>query len=195
MNDTITIGLAGAPERFQINGIWLYPSNDIARWRAMLQEAQIKMGGVSTGLGFWGSPGWVVGGALVLGALETHLSNKQAKEGVEILQKAAKLLEDIRSAGQVFQVGKIQNGNLPLPELWQARAVGETRHDLRAMGFIERGKFIAQHKLTKQQLSTGVVAIQNTQIYSLLGEDFIGAVANDRPFSFRWSAVSYFSAA
>jgi len=72
---------------FSIEQIKLFDANEVARIFALKQNAQSLLGGVSTGIGFWGSPGWVVGGALALGFLEGLLSQSAAKKGARMLPR------------------------------------------------------------------------------------------------------------
>lgn len=53
--------------------IRLYKAIDVGRAAAMHSKAQGKVGGASTGVGFWGSPTSALGGALVLGTIEQAL--------------------------------------------------------------------------------------------------------------------------
>jgi len=66
-----------------VSEVKMYHVKAVAKLRGILAAAQEKLGGVQTGLGFIGSPGWVIGGAVVLGAIEQALSSANAKIGVK----------------------------------------------------------------------------------------------------------------
>lgn len=101
--------------------IKMYHARAVAKWRGMMAAAQEKMGGVSSGIGFIGSPGWVVTGSLVLGALESAISNSNAKIGIKLLGEANVLLEEMHGRSVFIPVSSVVNIDRPQPEIWQAR--------------------------------------------------------------------------
>ena len=78
-------------DRHRIEKVMLYEAKAVSELQSLRQQASKLFAGVSTGLGFWGSPGWVIGGALVLGALESLASRSNAKKGYEILVQVENL--------------------------------------------------------------------------------------------------------
>ena len=104
----------------QVTEVRMYHAKAVAAWRGMMAAAQEKMGGVSTGIGFIGSPEWVVGGSLVLGALESALSNSNAKIGIKLLGEANAFLEEMHARSVFIPVADIKNIDRPQPEMWNA---------------------------------------------------------------------------
>lgn len=98
----------------------MYHAKAVAAWRGMMAAAQEKMGGVSTGIGFIGSPELVVTGALVLGALERAVSNANAKLGIKLLGEANAFLEEMHERSIFVPVSDIKCIDRPQPEMWQA---------------------------------------------------------------------------
>jgi hypothetical protein len=58
-----------------VEEVLLYDVNKVAEINSLKARAGNELQGFTTGLGFWGSPGWVIGGALALGAVEGMISN------------------------------------------------------------------------------------------------------------------------
>lgn len=99
-------------------GLTLYPGPEVAEWRAMLAQAQQELGGSSSSIGLFGSPGWVLGGAMVLGALESVLNSAKAQEGVRTLGRANEALKHLRERGETFPFNQLRNLSTPNPSAW-----------------------------------------------------------------------------
>lgn len=108
----------------EVSHVMLYHEPTIKRVRALQAEAHKKLGGVSTGLGFWGSPGWVLGGALALGLLESAASAKMAEQGLRQLEEVEELIQTVRDTGCFIPVGSIRKIDYPIPSLWIAEDSG-----------------------------------------------------------------------
>lgn len=104
-----------------VTEIRMYHAKAVAAWRGQMATVQEKMGGVSSGIGFIGSPAYVVTGALVLGALEKAVSNANAKVGIKLLGEANAFLEEMHDRSVYFPIGEITNIDRPQPESWQAK--------------------------------------------------------------------------
>lgn len=113
-----------AHSNLQVSDIKMFHAKAVAQWRGLMAAAQEKLGGVQTGLGFIGSPGWVATGALVLGALESALSSASAKAGVKLLGEANGLLDEIHHRGVFIPVADITGIDRPQPETWRAKQGG-----------------------------------------------------------------------
>ena len=107
----------------------LFDGPTVKRAQELQREAQSNLGGVSTGLGFWGSPGWVLGGALTLGLLESAASGIAAEQGLRQLQEADAILGKVREGGRFVPVACIENVHYPSPASWRSLAV-EPEQDL-----------------------------------------------------------------
>jgi hypothetical protein len=108
---------------YQISHVMLYHGPTIKRARELQTEAHKNFGGVSTGLGFWGSPGWVLGGALALGLLESAASESAAQRGFQQLHEVEEIMHKTREQGQFVAVACIENLHYPTPALWRSVAV------------------------------------------------------------------------
>lgn len=102
----------------------MFHAKAVAKWRGMIATAQEKLGGVQSGIGFLGSPGWVVTGSLVLGAIEGALSSASAKVGLKLLGEASEFLAEVHSRGVFVPVSELRGLDTPNPEAWTAFVEG-----------------------------------------------------------------------
>jgi hypothetical protein len=79
-----TLTLASG-EVLELRQVMLYPAEAVLEIAALRAQALKSFGGVSTGIGFWGSPSWALGGAAALGLLEGVVSAAMKNQGAELL--------------------------------------------------------------------------------------------------------------
>src|SRR5258707_3807369 len=97
--------LLSSGQTLKVRGIELFPAEELAKVAGLRGDAAQKLGGVSTGLGFIGSPGWVIGASAALGFLEAALSDGAKKSGLRLLSQAEGLSDAVRSQGRLFEIG------------------------------------------------------------------------------------------
>lgn len=117
---TAVLELETSTRIMQVIEIKMYHAKAVAMWRGMMAAAQERMGGVSSGIGFIGSPGFVIAGSLVLGALESAISNSNAKAGFKLLGEANAFLEKMHDRSVFVPVSDVANIGRPQVEMWQA---------------------------------------------------------------------------
>jgi hypothetical protein len=178
-------------ETINVRKVMLFNSETVDKISALKMQAQKNLGGVSTGIGFWGSPTWVIEGALVLGAIESMLSNSAARTGVQQLSQARILYLKQMTEGKFFDVIEVNNFNLPQPSLWSA--IGQETVDcskLSSLGFIgsELDKFLHRHNKSRRNLSAdGLLTIEETFIHN--GDEFVTFETDVGIVNVRWSQV------
>ena len=118
----LTFG-GGGPVTF--TSLWLYPASGVAEWRQILATAHQQLGGVSSGLGFFGSPEWVFGAAAAAAVLEGIASSVKVQDGKRSLRTAETKFQDLRRSRRLFPVGKVLNLDLPQPAAWVSKHEGE----------------------------------------------------------------------
>jgi hypothetical protein len=160
----LQIGLSSGREML-VNKVRLFPKEKLAKAMSLRAQGIQRLGGVSTGLGFLGSPGWVIGGTLVVGAIESWLSDKSQKEGVEMLAQAEALALEARNSGAMIDVGNVMNIGRPVLRDWLANVVEEEKDK---WGFVSRTE----------------------GTYVLDDEPFIEVMTEDGGEFVRWSDVS-----
>ena len=107
----------------------LYPKDIILHAQEVAAKAKAKAGGFSTGLGFWGSPTWVIGGSLALGALEAAVSGTMATGAVDLLKEFERLHTQARKLRKSIPVSKITNVELITPFSWTAYSQTDLIHN------------------------------------------------------------------
>ncbi|WP_010184800.1 hypothetical protein [Sphingomonas sp. PAMC 26605] len=105
--------------------IKMFHAKAVAAWRGMVAAGQEKLGGVHSGLGMIGSPGWVITGSLVLGAIEGALSSANSKVGLKMLGEAGTFMTEIQERGVFIPVGQISGLRSPQPDAWYATHEGK----------------------------------------------------------------------
>lgn len=118
---TAVLELETSTRILQVTEIKMYHAKAVAKWRGMMAAAQEKMGGVSSGIGFIGSPEYVITGSLVLGALEAAISNANAKVGIKLLGEANRFLEEMHDRSVFIPVSSVANIDRSQPEMWQGK--------------------------------------------------------------------------
>jgi hypothetical protein len=174
-------------------GIHLYPGDEVAEWRAAMTTAQQQLAGVSSGVGFFGSPGWVIAGAVATAAIEGALSSKSAKEGVHSLARANKLLENLRLSGETYLFGKVSGLDNPSPTAWRAQGDGYAAIDMSKVPMLDVGRILEAHGKTKADIQGGRLEVPANVAFVSLDEDFIRLRLEEGSFmNVRWSLVDTF---
>lgn len=178
-------------DTYEFEKVGLYPNHLVSQVAVLRQQAATKLGGYSSGLGFWGSPGWVIGGALVLGALESVASQGMQSEALALLRKAAKLLEDLQEQRAFFMTVDIRNISEPCPEKWLAQTPAKKKHDLSALqlNYFERKQWLKARSLTEADVVNNTVTIEETAQYVIGDSDFFFFMSKSREVAIRWSTV------
>ena len=107
-------------ERLVVREVLLYDVNKVAEINSLKAQAGNELQGFTTGLGFWGSPGWVIGGALALGAVESMISNAKQKTGLQLLRLAAEKFNQLPNNSVFVSVDRIRSLQTPNPQNWSA---------------------------------------------------------------------------
>lgn len=117
----ITIGVvlcSGA--MISITEIKLYRQESLIALNNKRAKIASLSGGVSTGLGFFGSMGWVAGASMAVGAIESSLSNVAQCEAIALMHEVFHDEIEIRNAGKFLPVHKIELIYMPFPNAWKA---------------------------------------------------------------------------
>lgn len=128
-NVPVIVLASGQP--LKVNRVRLYETRLLNEIAAMRATAAQSLGGVHTGIGFWGSPSWALGGAAALGIVEGILSAAARKRAVELLNSAAQKYSEVVRRAVFFNSEQIFNISIPQPQAWYAtHPTGvEFRHD------------------------------------------------------------------
>ena len=185
----LEIGMGG--NTIEVSEIFLYPYDDVARWRSLMDEARQKMGGAGTGIGFLGSPEWVLGGVILLGALEKIASNKNDKDGFNLLEQAATAYEKIISNPWKINIKEIDNIDRPNPSMWKSYETIPGRFvDLQYMSFGQRMNFIDANDLSRSDIVNGGISLNPKKSALIsLPDEFVTVVVSGHVMHVKWSSV------
>ncbi|HAO78014.1 MAG TPA: hypothetical protein DCQ92_03360 [Verrucomicrobia subdivision 3 bacterium] len=135
---------------------------------AKKMEAREKNQGVSTGLGSFGSLGWVLASSVVIGAVEGVLSSGAAAQGANLQVEASRMETALLNEGVFLPVGMVKNIEHPFPEKWIAQG-------------------------SKKDLRKGMDKLVAT-IFAHDGNDFVTVQTDDGSVrSIRWSTVESYA--
>ncbi|WP_158669933.1 hypothetical protein [Bradyrhizobium guangdongense] len=178
----------------KIAGITLYPAEILTRAAGLRAQASGKLGGVSTGIGFLGSPGWALGAGAALGLLEGALSDAARREGVALLRQADEADRAALNGGLLFRVSEIVGIERPAPATWAAATRTKRVAPVRHMEKRQKAGFLASHGLSEADVSNGTVALNQITSFAHNGDDFLTVDTDIGLMSIRWSTVASYVA-
>jgi hypothetical protein len=170
-SETFPVIVLVSGERLLMRAVLLYEAAKVAEVATLKARAAKMLQGFHTGIGFWGSPGWVVGNAAALGLVEASLSIRAKKKGLYLLQTAAMKFKRLPETAVVFPSDQVQNLESPHPKEWLA--VRKVQHDGRAWLARAFGP-----------------PPPNEQRYVHDGEDFVNIKTDAGMVCIRWSHVA-----
>jgi hypothetical protein len=187
----VHVEVVAAGESFEISRVGLYPAPNIAEWKSLMAKATTQLGGVSLGLGFLGSPGWVITGALAMGYIEGALSNASQVEGVKTLQKAAAVLARIHRSRQLVPISEISGVEFADPGSWSAEAETERTFDVRQLRGSDLKRYLEKIGGSEANILDGIASVSGCVRHVSLGEDFVPLECRVRGFmQLRWSSIA-----
>ena len=190
----VTIVLSSG-RQIETNAIRLYPDSDLEKIASLRAKAQEELGGFTTGLGFWGSPSWVIGGAAALGVMESIVSDSKAKEGVHLLILAAEKYKDLQQKGVLFDVSIIKGIDNPDPTTWHAIGTRTVKFDLNTMSESEKDVFYKKRGMDMQQRmqfrreTVSPIIEEVKASFSHDGGDFVWIDIDGQLTALRWKYV------
>jgi len=190
MGSILHLSVAGA--HHEVSHLRLYPALGVNEWRSLINRAQAQLGGVNLGIGFIGSPEWVIGGSIVTGLIGSALNNAAQKIGMDLLNQAATLLERVRQQQTYFAIEDIQNRELPHPKAWMARGLGKRRVELDRLSKTARQELITTHNITQKDVVGGAVAVPAEVDFIMSDDEFVGARTHAGEALIRWSSVDFY---
>ena len=185
--------LLASGQTISMRSVLLYDERLVNQVAELRTQAIQKMGGVSTGVGFIGSPGWVLGASAMMGLLEGAMTRSSQKQGAEMLAEAHAKSQSLVNSGQYCSVSLINNSHLPYPALWSHRRDVPKKVDIRSIAWTARTSFLKQNGLTKDDVKDNHVVIPETRRFVHNGDEFIDIDTDVGPLSVRWSRVAAYS--
>jgi hypothetical protein len=131
-------------QTLKIRRVRLYEADKVSEIALLRASAAKSFGGVSTGIGFWGSPAWALGGAAILGMLEGILSSASRKQGVELLKEAEAKFQEMAKGGMYFNAVQLMNSHVPYPQAWSAIGTAVRHIEVSQLNWISRKNLLRQ---------------------------------------------------
>jgi hypothetical protein len=139
-------------QSLKMRKVMLYHEEHVKEIAVLRAQAMKSLGGVSTGVGFLGSPAWALGGAAVLGILEGMLSSAIRKQAIETLQAVESKSEALARNGVLFALSKVAGAIAPHPEAWSATEITEQAIDLGGVEWGPRKEILQRYNKTKHDI-------------------------------------------
>ena len=184
------VAILASGQTFKIHGVTLYPTESIAIISGLKAEAASKMGGVSTGIGFIGSPTWAIGAGAVLGVLEGMASDAARKSGLKMLAEADRQTDALYAQGLLFRMRDVTSSDKPQPALWLATALVDDYQSIGHLPRKQRDAVLSQNRRTEADLVDGhLMPIKRQRLYSHNGDEFLAVDTDFGLINIRWSSV------
>ncbi|RXH41313.1 hypothetical protein [Bradyrhizobium zhanjiangense] len=173
----------------KVAGVLLYPAGSLAEIATIRAQAAEKLGGVSTGIGFIGSPGWAIGAGAALGLLEGAMTSAARKDAVLLLQRAREMEQSVLAAGLLFRVGEINGIARPTPAGWTATVYVDDRVYLKPLDRRQRAQLLSKHRKTEADVIDHTIVLSKSVMFASNGDDFLTVDTDIGVMDVRWSSV------
>ena len=180
--------------QIKIDKVRLYPAPMLKAFVALRVKAQQELGGFSSGIGFLGSPSWVLGSAAVLGVLESIITSSKAKKGAILLQEANEFHQQIQQKGILFDTSEIEGIESPDLANWKAYGPHTLSFDLKSMSSSEVEEFseergLGMWEIAKMRQKNEVIAEEAEVPFILGGDEFLWIETGGQLVTVRWSFI------
>jgi hypothetical protein len=181
--------LLASGQTLRMRGVMLFEQQSLNEITLLRAEATQKMGGVSSGIGFIGSPEWVLGASAVTSLISGALSASARKQGIEMLNAASAKSLALLNNGIYFPVAELDNHHLPYPALWSAETVAPERVYVGNLARAAIADLLKQHNKTKEDIREFHLTIPIRRRHIHNGEEFVNVQTDIGPMNIRWSSV------
>lgn len=185
---SLTIGLSNG-RTISVSKVRLFPLTLLQQEAQCRALANAKLGPTSPGIGFIGSPGWVLGGALAMSALTAIASEGSRKEGAQLLQRAEALRNDALCAGKMVAIEAIEGIDSPAPHRWSAVIGIRKDVNVRNLNASQLAEFCAKHGINRTDVYEESMFSVKVKQPTWSVTDKVNYVYNDDPFMFVESAT------
>jgi hypothetical protein len=212
-SETFPVIVLVSGERLLIGGVLLYEAEKVAEIAALKAQAAEKLRGVSSGIGFWGTPAYVLAAVTAQRLVDGYFSNEAKGEGFDLLRTAAMKFQRLPETAVVFPPDQVQNFASPHPENWSAvrkieqhEIEHERAHDNHVASHLSEAAqkeprrledhaeaFWARLGFKTYASSTPPPPPRTEQWYVHNGEDFVNIKTDAGMVCIRWSHVASYA--
>lgn len=185
-------------QTLKISRVKIYEAAKLQDIALLKASAAKNLGEISTGIGFWGSPAWALGGAAALGMIEGILSNAARKQGIELLRTAQAKFHELANGALYFDAAKLANSHVPSPHAWSAIGTATRYIDLSQLNWLSRESLMRQHNKDESDVENVyglpcIIVREPGRQYIHDGDEFVNVETNIGTINIRWShVVAYF---
>lgn len=184
-------------QTIELRRVRLYEAEVVQEIAKLKASALKSMGGVSTGVGFWGSPTWALGGAAALGVIEGILSSAARKQGLQTLKVAQNKHQIMMQGATYFDARELDNPHIPYPQAWSATATSRQYIDLSSLNWLSKKSLLLQHNRSESDIENihgaPFLVIATGKEYIHDGDDFVHIETEAGTLSIRWTQVAAYS--
>ena len=181
-------------QTLKVRRVKLFEADKVNEIASLKASAMQSLGGVSTGIGFWGSPGWALGGAAVLGVVEGLLSSAARKQGAEQLRAAQNKYQEMQSGAMFFDAMQVLNTQTPYPQAWSAFGENVRYLDVSQLNWLSKKNLLREHNKTETDIEKingkSCLVIRTEKRYIHDGDEFVAIETAIGTLSIRWSHVA-----
>jgi hypothetical protein len=178
---------------YRLMSIELHPEQRVLEWRKLVSQGAHQLGPVSTGIGLIGAAGWVIAGALTLGAIESALTSASQKEGLRLLNQASVLYEQFRKTGRLIPIGLISGLEQPTPGSWRGMVEDIELTDLRTLTSAQLAAIHAKRPFSFENNVEDQLKTRVAKNYLSVSEEFVTGIDQEHGnVTVRWSSVDVF---
>ena len=176
----------------EVDSVLLHSAAAVAKWQGLLATAQPLLGGFTSGVSVWGSPGVALTGAVAIGLLETAVTNANQKKGFQILAEAIALAERLRPRGVFVPVSEIEGVMHPNVESWRARGLVESELDVRNAGMFDKQRLRKEHGATDEEIASGFIVRETQQDLVFFADEFVTCSAKGTRILVKWASIDFY---
>lgn len=177
-------------QEISVQDIMMFPREDVWDLLELRAKAQKELSGYSSGLGLIGSPSWVLGGSLAMGAVEAVLSGIKERNGINSLNECAKRYDALLRKGRWFSLDKVEGIDIPQPSLWHANEPQEKVIELGVLGWGKKSDIQSRYGLSNEEMKEDRVKVHEPLLYIPDGDEFIKFRDAAGELHVRWNTIS-----
>jgi len=117
---TTPLVMLASGQSIRMQKVMLFDEGRVKELAQLRAQAMKNLGGITTGIGFIGSPAWALGGAAALGLLEGMLSSSARKQAADTLATVEWKSGALARDGVLFSCNEISGIRSPYPHAWSA---------------------------------------------------------------------------
>jgi hypothetical protein len=182
--------LLSSGQTLRMRSVMLFEQERVNEISALRAGAVQKLGGgSSSGIGFLGSPEWVLGAWAVTSLISGALAATDRNDALEMLNTAATKSLELANGGSYFPLDQLRNYHLPYPALWSAEVVSNEIVQVWRLSKQALTDLLKENNLTKADVTGDQMTLAVKRQYVHSGEEFLNVETDIGPMSIRWDSV------